>query len=68
MIVIYKSILKLIHYVGQLQMRFVFTDRSIEDGEKLLRTAWEKASTLECENGLLLQAMIHRCFAAMYCS
>ena len=41
---------------------------SIEDGEKLLRTAWEKASTLECENGLLLQAMIHRRFAAMYCS
>ena len=41
---------------------------SIEDGEKLLRSAWKKASTLECENGLLLQAMIHRRFAAMYCS
>ena len=41
---------------------------SVEDGEKLLRTAWEKASTLECENGLLLQAMIHRRFAAIYSS
>ena len=29
-----------------------------ECAEKLLRTAWEKASALECENGLLLQGRV----------
>ena len=27
----------------------IYLHRSIEDGEKLHRTAWEKVSTLECE-------------------
>lgn len=44
----------------------IFLREQNEDGEKLLRTAWEKATLLECENGLLLQGMIHRLFAAMY--
>ena len=46
----------------------IFLREQYEDGEKLLRAAWEKASPIECKNGLLLQGMIHRLFAAMYYS
>ena len=34
--------------------------RNYEHVEKLLRIAWEKASALECENGLLLQGRVLR--------
>ena len=44
----------------------IFLREQHEVGEKLLRAAWEKASPMECKNGLLLQGMIHRLFAAMY--
>ena len=46
----------------------IFFREQYECGEKLLRAAWNKATKLECENGLLLQGMIHRLFAAMYYS
>ena len=36
-----------------------------ECAEELLRTAWEKASPIECENGLLLQAKILKQLAFM---
>ena len=36
-----------------------------ERAEELLRTAWEKASPIECENGLLLQAKILKQLAFM---
>ena len=44
----------------------IFLCEQYEDDEKLLRAAWEKASPIECKNGLLLQGMIHRLFAGMY--
>ena len=36
-----------------------------EHAEKLLRTAWEKASQLECQNGLLLQGRVLKHLAFM---
>ena len=33
-------------------------NENYEQAEKLLRTAWEKASPLECQNGLLLQGRV----------
>ena len=34
--------------------------KNFEDAERLLRIAWDKASQLECENGLLLQGRVLR--------
>ena len=36
----------------------VAVHENFEQAEKLLRTAWEKASPLECQNGLLLQGRV----------
>ena len=35
--------------------------------ESLLRTAWEKASKLDCQNGVLLQGRIHIHLAILHC-
>jgi len=43
-----------------------FLRGNYEDGEQLLNTALVKAKKQECENGLLLEGMAHRIFAAMY--
>ena len=43
----------------------IFLCEQYEDGEELLRDAWKKASPIECKNGLLLQGMICRLFAAI---
>ena len=34
--------------------------KNFEDAERLLRIAWDKASPIECENGLLLQGRVLR--------
>ena len=39
--------------------------KNYENAEKLLQTAWEKASHLECKNGLLLQARVLKHLAYM---
>ena len=46
----------------------IFLCEQYQEGEKLLRAAWKKATKLKCKNGLLLQGTIHRLFAAMYYS
>ena len=43
----------------------VAVHKNYESAEKLLRTAWKKASKLECENGLLLQGRVLRHLAHM---
>ena len=58
--------LKLLHCVVKLQMKFFVNNIN---GEELLRAACtEKASPIQCKNGLLLQGMVRRLFAAMYYS